>query len=174
MSNEKTAADGAAVDHSHDGVFFTTFSLVLGFLVALTLVIIAIANFVVDDDVADPVRNQQIADRIAPVGQVYTDAAQLSAAEEPAEPAAAERSGAEIVTASCASCHMTGVLNAPKLDAAADWQARLDANGGLDKLVASAINGKGGMPPRGGTALSDDDIHKAVAAMLVGAGVSAE
>lgn len=176
MSKENGgSADEANVDHSHDGVFFTTFSLVLGFLVALTLVIIGIANVVVDDDNVDPLKTEQVAERIAPVGKVYTDASQQQApvAEVAADEAPA-KSGADIVTASCAACHMAGVMNAPKMDATADWQVRLDAAGGLEGLVSSAIGGKGGMPPRGGAALSDDEVSAAVLALLEGAGVSAE
>lgn len=167
--------DAVQVDHSHDGVFFTTFSLVLGFLVALTLVIVGIANVMVDDETVDPLKNVQVAERIAPVGKVYTDASQQTAAasEEPAA-AAPAKSGSEIVSASCAACHMAGVMNAPKMDATADWQARLDATGGLQGLVSSAINGKGGMPPRGGAGLSDDEVRLAVVSLLEGAGISAE
>jgi len=32
----------------------------------------------------------------------------------------------------------------------------------MDGLVASVINGRGGMPARGGSALSDDEIAEAV------------
>lgn len=172
MSNS-ASQDNVEVDHAHDGVFFTVFSIVLGFLVLLTLVIAAIANTIDPEDGGDPMAVKQIEDRIAPVGMVITDASQLQAAA-PAESAAAERAGSEIVTAACAACHMAGVMNAPKMDAKADWEARLAAAGGLDGLVSSAINGKGGMPPRGGAALSDDEVRKSVISLLEGAGVSAE
>ncbi len=174
MSNKAATVDeNVKVDHAHDNVFFTVFSLVLGFLITLTLVIVAIANTIDPEKAEDPMRAQQIAERIAPVGQVYTDASQMQAAAAPAAEVA-EKSGAEIVTASCSGCHLAGVMNAPKMDAKADWEARLAANGGLDGLVSSAIKGKNGMPPRGGTALSDEEIRRSVVAILEGAGISAE
>lgn len=172
MSNTPSAN----VDHSHDGVFFTAFSLVMGFIIGLTLIIVLIANVIAPSDDGDPAMlRAQISERIAPVGQVYTDASEVAmAAQAPAAPAAAsERTGAEVVSANCASCHMAGVLNAPKLDATDVWQARLDA-AGLDMLVSNAINGIRGMPPRGGAPLDDDEVRRAVVAMLEGAGVSAE
>lgn len=171
-NNSTTVEDKDNVNHAHDGVFFTVFSLVLGFLIALTVVIAIIANTIDPEKVPDPVRDMLIAERIAPVGAVYTDASQVRAAPAPA--AAAELSGSEIVTASCAACHMAGVMNAPKLDATADWEARMAAVGGLDGLVSAAINGKGGMPPRGGAARTDDEIRRAVIAMLEQAGISVE
>lgn len=174
MSNTPSAN----VDHSHDGVFFTAFSLVMGFIIGLTLIIVLIANVIAPSDDGDPAMlRAQISERIAPVGEVYTDASQVAMAAQapaPAAPAAAsERSGEEIVSANCASCHIAGVLNAPKLDATDVWQARLD-EAGLDMLVSNAINGIRGMPPRGGAPLDDDEVRRAVVAMLEGAGVSAE
>lgn len=175
MSNNASTVDGNDnVDHAHDGVFFTVFSLVLGFIIALTLVIALIANTIDPEEEVDPVRAQQVAKRIAPVGQVYTDAAQVQAAVAAPAAAAAEKTGAEVVSAACSSCHLAGVMNAPKLDAKADWEARLAANGGLDGLVSAAINGKNGMPPRGGSASTDDEMRRAVVAMLEGVGISVE
>ncbi len=172
-NNATTVEDNDNVNHAHDGVFFTVFSVVLGFLIVLTIVIGFIANTIDPEKVSDPVREMLIAERIAPVGAVYTDASQVQAAAAPAPAAAAELSGSEIVAASCAACHMAGVMNAPKLDAKADWGARLAAVG-LDGLVSAAINGKGGMPPRGGSARTDDEIRRAVVAMLKDAGVAVE
>lgn len=77
------------------------------------------------------------------------------------------RSGEEIVKGVCAVCHSIGLANAPKLDASAkaDWVARL--NGDMDALVTSAINGKGGMPPRGGDpSITDEEITASIMHML--------
>ncbi|MFG5408798.1 c-type cytochrome [Piscinibacter sakaiensis] len=54
---------------------------------------------------------------------------------------------------------------APKLGDKAAWAPRLAA--GIDGLTASAIKGKGAMPPRGGSAGTDADI-KAVVTYMVG------
>jgi len=64
----------------------------------------------------------------------------------------------------CAVCHATGVANAPKLGDKAAWAPRLAA--GVDGLTASAIKGKGAMPPKGGTAAPEAEIKAVVAYML--------
>lgn len=52
---------------------------------------------------------------------------------------------------SCAGCHATGVLNAPKFGDASMWGPRLKA--GIEALVKSATTGTTkGMPPKGGRA----------------------
>ncbi|MFT6915505.1 MAG: cytochrome c5 [Motiliproteus sp.] len=47
----------------------------------------------------------------------------------------------------CVTCHAAGVAGAPKAHNADDWAPRLTV--GIDALVASAIAGKGAMPPKG-------------------------
>ena len=75
------------------------------------------------------------------------------------------RSPEDIYKGVCASCHDTGVLNAPKMGNAGDWGARLDK--GIDTLVDHAINGFNAMPPRGGNpSLTDEQIRAAVEFML--------
>lgn len=64
----------------------------------------------------------------------------------------------------CAVCHGSGLAGAPKLGDKAAWAPRLAA--GVDGLTASAIKGKGAMPPRGGAAASDADIKAVVAYMV--------
>lgn len=82
------------------------------------------------------------------------------------------RSGAEVIQLACAACHNTGVAGAPKLGDTKAWRAR--AGTGLDALVASVINGKGAMPPKGGNmSLSEDEIRRSVVTMLEQAGVEA-
>jgi cytochrome c5 len=66
----------------------------------------------------------------------------------------------------CSACHATGVAGAPKVGDKASWAPR--AAQGVDALTASAINGKGAMPPKGGSSASDADI-KAVVTYMVGA-----
>lgn len=64
----------------------------------------------------------------------------------------------------CTACHAAGVAGAPKLGDKAAWAARLPA--GVDGLTASAIKGKGAMPPKGGSAASDAEIKAVVAYMV--------
>ncbi|MDB5974562.1 MAG: c-type cytochrome [Nevskia sp.] len=79
--------------------------------------------------------------------------------------------GKAIYDKSCASCHSSGFgaffTGAPKLGAA-DWKARLEKAGSVDALTASAIKGKGDMPPRGGAgaSLSDDELKLTVEYIL--------
>jgi cytochrome c5 len=76
-----------------------------------------------------------------------------------------ERTGEQIVSVRCSHCHRTGVNGAPKIGNKADWIARLKP--GLDVVVRSAINGHGGMPPRGGMAdLTDAEIRSAIVYMF--------
>jgi len=89
----------------------------------------------------------------------------------PAKPAAAiaERSGEQIVSAGCGNCHLTGEGGAPKVGDRAAWAKRIST--GLDKVVASAIRGHGGMPARGGFAdLTDPEVKKAVLYMFDASG----
>ena len=82
-----------------------------------------------------------------------------------AAPAAAKADAAPALYAqACAVCHASGVANAPKLGDKVAWAPRLAA--GIDGLTASAIKGKGAMPPKGGASASDADIKAVVAYMV--------
>lgn len=77
----------------------------------------------------------------------------------------AERSGEEVVKLQCVKCHQTGVGGAPKIGDRTAWIPRLKQ--GVDTLVRSAINGHGGMPPRGGVAnLTDGEVRNAIVYMF--------
>jgi cytochrome c5 len=63
------------------------------------------------------------------------------------------------------------VNGAPKIGDKADWIPRLKP--GLDVVLRSAINGHGGMPPRGGMAdLTDAEIQRAIIYMFNGGAAS--
>jgi len=69
--------------------------------------------------------------------------------------------GKAIFEKSCAACHTTGAAGAPKIGDAAAWGPRIKS--GPNALYASAIKGKGTMPPKGGnTSLSDAEVQAAV------------
>ena len=104
-----------------------------------------------------------VLERIKPVGEVRIDTDTQVASADIVE--TAERSGEEIYNSKCAGCHTSGVMGAPKFASLADWSTRIDL--GLDKLTASAIAGKGGMPARG-TCMdcSDNEIKITVQYML--------
>lgn len=73
---------------------------------------------------------------------------------------AGKADGKKVYDASCAACHGTGAAGAPKLGDKAAWAPRLKQ--GNDALYASALKGKGAMPPKGGSSASDDEIKAAV------------
>ncbi len=84
-----------------------------------------------------------------------------------AAPAAApkERSGKEIVEATCGNCHVTGEGGAPKIGDRAAWSQRVSR--GLDAVVTAAIRGHDNMPARGGQAdLTDAEFRSAVLYMF--------
>ena len=75
--------------------------------------------------------------------------------------------GKKVYDGGCVACHSTGVAGSPKLGDKAAWAPRIKT--GNDALYASAIKGKGAMPPKGGNmALADADV-KAAVDFLVGA-----
>lgn len=152
----------------NDSAFLRMFLFILGGLVAFSIIIMFIAGSVTDELEAkragDSRLQAEIGKRIAPVGQVEVAAANAA----PAEP----KSGEQVVSEVCNACHATGALEAPKIGDAGAWEPRM--SGGLDALVASAIAGKGAMPPRGGAAaLSDDEIRAAIVHMLNESGIDA-
>jgi len=73
--------------------------------------------------------------------------------------------GQAVYTKSCAACHDSGVMGAPKVGDKAAW-ATLNAEG-VDSLTHNAIKGEGKMPPKGGNMkLSDDEVKAAVEYMV--------
>lgn len=75
------------------------------------------------------------------------------------------RTGEQIVNAQCIKCHEKGTGGAPKIGDRDAWIPRI--KNGLDPLVQSAVNGHGGMPPRGGVAnLSDAELKDAITYMF--------
>lgn len=75
------------------------------------------------------------------------------------------RTGEQVVQERCQECHVAGKQGAPKLGDMNEWKPRLQ--GGVDRLVKSAIGGHNSMPARGGMAnLSDAEMKAAVEFMV--------
>ncbi|MFC3095403.1 cytochrome c5 family protein [Alteromonas sediminis] len=107
---------------------------------------------------------QEIIDRIKPHGNVKVAGAEA----ESATAAGGARSGADIYNQACVACHGAGVLGAPKLQVAADWQPRLDEKG-FETVWMNAVNGINAMPPMGTCGdCNEDDIKAAVEYMIEG------
>lgn len=113
-----------------------------------------------------------VADAAAPaVAPAAAVVAALATANTPAAaPAAAVKvaastgAGEALYKQVCVTCHAAGVAGSPKFGDKAAWAPRIKT--GLDMLTASAIKGKGAMPPKGGSAASDADIRSAVEYMV--------
>ncbi|MCJ0826334.1 c-type cytochrome [Luteimonas sp. 50] len=166
---------------NYDLDFLKKFSLVLGFLVVVTLGLILLAshlNGLIPTEVS-PQAAQRTQARIAPIGAVYagaTGAAAQAAASASAAAAAASQvayggtlDGGVIFGNLCTGCHTSGAGGAPTLDKA-HWAARLPQ--GKDTLHKHAIEGYTGpdgfvMPPKGGNpALTDEQVIATVDWML--------
>jgi cytochrome c5 len=124
--------------------------------------IVMLVQLVVNRPHADPaaLAPEAVAARIQPVGKVEFAAAGAAAG--------AAKSGEDIVKEVCGACHVPGVANAPKLGDKAAWAPRLKQ--GLTGLMQSVLKGKGAMPPRAGSSLSDEELAGAIVFMANQAG----
>ena len=103
--------------------------------------------------------NDEILERIKPVGQVYLEGA------EPVVEDTGPKTPEQVYNTSCTACHGAGVMGAPKMGDAAAWSPRVAK--GMETLVSNAINGFNAMPAKGGCmACSDDEIKAAVEYMV--------
>ena len=155
---------------------------------ALIVAIILVAHFAVSSYGSRPMKDDAamsdaaVKQRLAPVAKLAIDPNAPPPAPAPAAPAAAvapaaippaapakggaKADGKAAYDATCAVCHNAGVAGAPKAGDKAAWSARLAA-AKKEGLYASALKGKGAMPPKGGnTALSDDAVKAAVDHLL--------
>lgn len=91
--------------------------------------------------------------------------ATLQDEEGVAVPEEAAQGGEKIYQQACQMCHEAGVAGAPMPGDTAAWTDRIAQ--GRDKMVSSAIDGIGVMPPKGGQSqLSDADVASAVDFLL--------
>lgn len=114
---------------------------------------------------AQAATNDDIAERLKPVGNVCIQGEECAAAGPGAAAAAggAARSGSDVYGKFCTACHSTGLLDSPKTGDTAAWTARADAAGGLDGLLKHAISGINAMPPKGTCGdCSDDELMDAI------------
>jgi cytochrome c5 len=107
---------------------------------------------------AQSTRDQQIAERLQPVGTVCLAGEDCASAGATVVASAANAvfSAEATYDQYCAMCHNTGMAGAPERSNDAHWEARI-ADAGLDTIVSNAISGINAMPPRGMCATCSDD-----------------
>src|SRR5690606_2940196 len=117
---------------------------------------------------AQAATNDEIAERIKPVGEVCIQGEECKGVGAVAVAAGGggAKSPHDVIAAHCGACHNAGVLGAPKSGDTAAWQARADKAGGIDGLLKHAIAGINAMPPKGTCATcSDDELMGAIKKM---------
>ena len=99
----------------------------------------------------------QIRERIQPVGKVNVAGEAARQAQQSSGP----RGGEEVYADACAACHDSGAAGAPKIGDTGAWADRLAK--GDDTLYDHAINGFNAMPAKGGCSdCSDEEVQNAV------------
>ncbi len=114
----------------------------------------------------------EIRERIKPLGEVCLqgeDCGEAAAAAAPAASAdagaASARSGGDVYNAACTACHATGAAGAPIVGNAEQWAPRIEQ--GMETLINHAINGFNAMPPKGACfSCTDDEIVASVEYMV--------
>ena len=159
-----------------DTHFFNTFSMVIGLLIVVALMIFALARLVGDrtqvkDEYADPRYAASTEERVRPFVREAVAGKDNSALKIEAAPQgqaielAVPKDGPALYEAVCHTCHATGLLGAPKFGDHAAWAPRIARGRAL--LYEHALKGftgsAGVMPAKGGrTDLTDDLIKKGV------------
>lgn len=160
-------------DHEapHQGPIKTPKQLVWAVLFAFLIPVIAIillATYVTSDKKpgagTELLSEEAVARRIQPVGTVEL--------RDVAAAGGVLKTGEQVFQAQCAACHGSGAAGAPKVGDEGAWAPRIKT--GYEALLASALKGKGNMPPQGGGALSDVEVGRGVAYMANQAGAKFE
>ena len=107
---------------------------------------------------AQSTRDQQIAERLQPVGSVCLVGEECASGGATVVASASEAVFSVEATYDqyCAMCHNTGMAGAPERSNDAHWEARI-ADAGMDTLINNAITGINAMPPRGMCSTCSDD-----------------
>jgi len=164
-----------AKTESSDTHFFNSFSLVLGILITVAIILFAVARWIGEDHqgkemLLEPLHIKEVLHNITPFAHVAIagkDNSALAALSAPANPAPAAdipTTGEQAFTKVCTTCHTPGLAGAPKIGDHAAWGPRIAQ--GKEVLYTHAIGGKGAMPPRGGTTWPDATIRLAVDYMV--------
>ena len=138
-----------------------TIFVVIGTLVG-AIIIITFATTKSDTEDTTTVKvveNKPVEENVQPVAEVKV--AENNTATDNNSEENSLISGEKISQVNCILCHGAGVMGAPKIGDAAQWEARIAQ--GKDKLIDHAIKGINMMPAKGGNAaLSDEEVAAAV------------
>ena len=158
---------------SSDTHFFNSFSLVLGILIVFAIILFGVARSIGADNqgqavLIEPLRLNAVRSNIEPFAHVAVagkDNSALAISTAPAGAAVDVPATAEAAfTKVCSACHTAGINGAPKIGDHAAWGPRIAQ--GKETLYKDAINGKGNMPPKGGTNWPDATIRMTVDYMV--------
>jgi cytochrome c5 len=156
-----------ATSKSSDRHFFNSFSLVLGALIALAVVLFVFSRMIGratqgQEVLLEPMRLKEVRQNIAPFAHVAVAGHDNSALAPKSTAVAADvpTTGEQAFTKVCTACHTLGINGAPKMGDHAAWGPRIAQ--GKEALYSHVIEGKGAMPPRAGTTWPDATIRMAV------------
>ncbi|HIW05773.1 MAG TPA: c-type cytochrome [Candidatus Ignatzschineria merdigallinarum] len=146
-----------------------TFSLLtilatLSLLVILVVLVTSLVKLVDKSIGGTPFVDQDlVAERLTPYGRVNTGNLVSDVVKA--------KSPQDVYAGLCASCHDTGLNDAPLTGDNAAWAARFQERG-LDGLHASSINGRNLMPAKGGDPrLTDEEVMNTVDFILAKSGI---
>lgn len=153
-----------------DSTFFRNFSLVIGLLVGVTVVLLIVVNSFSGGDEADrqALAQERAEKNLAPEFAVRLSGdpapAVASGDDEASDDGVTEvRSGEQVTQAVCIACHQGNFQNAPGIGDEDGWGERIGK--GWDTLVTNVSEGYGNMPAQGGSA-TEEEIRAAIEYMI--------
>ena len=162
-----------------DSQFFNIFSIVLGILIVIAILLFALARSVgretqsahllLDPKYVVDVEKNLTTGRVAVAGQDNSALAIVPAAGAVVAQLAIPTDGIGVYEQVCGACHLNGIGGAPRSDDKAAWAPRIAQ--GKDTLYKHAIEGYAGkagvMPAKGGRTDLPDDLVKAAVDYMV-------
>ena len=137
----------------------TVFVVIGTFVGAIIIITFATTKSDPVDEPAKVAEEDQVEVNVQPVAEVKV--AQNKTTTDNSSEKGTLISGEKISQVNCILCHGAGVMGAPKIGDAAQWEARIAQ--GKVKLIDHAIKGINMMPAKGGNAaLSDEEVAAAV------------
>ena len=156
---------------SSDRHFFNSFSVVLGILIVFAIILFTFSRMIGratqgQEVLLEPMRLKEVRQNIGPFAHVAVAGHDNSALAVKSNTTAADvpTTGEQAFTKVCSACHSLGINGAPKIGDHAAWGPRIAQ--GKEALYSHAIEGKGTMPPRGGTTWPDATVRMTVDYMV--------